>query len=112
MTAYVGGDSALYHYLYCNIDQDLLFTDQGSPPIVVATITIGTDGTVSSVELIYKRGPAEDDPHYGQTALKILSNMPAWKAGFINGKHVESQWNIPIYFRRSAYNRHCLCIGG
>ena len=109
---YVGGDSALYHYLYCNIDQDLLFADEGSPSIVVATITIGTNGTVNSVELIYKRGSAEDDPRYGQTALKILSNMPAWEAGFINGKHVESQWNIPIYFRLSAYNRYCLCIGG
>ncbi|MEM7571245.1 MAG: hypothetical protein AAF433_00040 [Bacteroidota bacterium] len=110
--SFIGGDSALYHYLYCQMDQELLATELTRTPYVVVLVTIGSDGSLAESQVVREGNGAENDLRYSQAAQRVLSTMPKWQPKIINGQALSSQWNIPIFFRQSAYNRHCLCTDG
>lgn len=61
---------------------------------VVAQFIVNADGTISNLKIKKSLDPACD-----KEALRVLSMMPAWRAGSHNGKPCRTMVAIPIVFK-------------
>lgn len=61
---------------------------------VIVKFVIGADGTVSDAQIIKGVSPSID-----KEALRIVSGMPKWIPGKVNGKAVASWFNLPLSFK-------------
>ncbi len=91
---YVGGDIALYTFLY----QRLKF-----PPNAVmkeCTVYVGfvinENGKLSDIAI--KKGFSSD---YNEEAVRVIKSMPKWKPGKQDGKPRKVSWVIPVRFKLS-----------
>jgi len=61
---------------------------------VVCSFVVEEDGTVSNLEVIKHIDPALD-----KEAVRVLSQMPKWNPGTIQGQAVRVKYTVPITFR-------------
>jgi protein TonB len=54
---------------------------------------VGSDGQIRDVKVLRGIGAGCDEE-----ALRVVNNMPPWKAGKQNGDKVNVQFNMPINF--------------
>lgn len=62
---------------------------------VLCSFIIGTDGKVSNIKVI--RGT--QDESLNREAMRVISEMPRWKAGKVGGQTVAVRCVLPIAFR-------------
>ncbi len=62
---------------------------------VLCSFIIGTDGKVSNIRVI--RG--SQDETLNREAMRVISEMPRWKAGKVDGQAVAVRCVLPIAFR-------------
>lgn len=62
---------------------------------VLCSFIIGTDGKVSNIKVI--RGA--QDESLNREAMRVISEMPRWKAGKVDGQTVAVRCVLPIAFR-------------
>ena len=62
---------------------------------VLCSFIIGTDGKVSNIKVI--RGA--QDESLNREAMRVISEMPRWKAGKVGGQTVAVRCVLPIAFR-------------
>lgn len=62
---------------------------------VLCSFIIGTDGKVSNIRII--RGSADES--LNREAMRVISEMPRWKAGKVGGQTVAVRCVLPIAFR-------------
>lgn len=89
-----GGQGALMQYLTQNMrypEEAYKANEQGR---VIVKFVIGADGTVSDAQIIKGVSPSID-----KEALRIVSGMPKWIPGKVNGKAVASWFNLPLSFK-------------
>lgn len=89
------GDKDLLKYLNKNIEYPSAAKDMGVEGKIYVRFIVEKDGSISNVQVI-------NGPEFGglrEEAVRVVSNMPKWKAGRQNGMNVKV-WNIlPIVFK-------------
>ncbi len=89
-----GGEKALDAYLEKNLKYPAAALDNGIEGTVLVRFAVDETGKVYPPKVISNplgRGLEEE-------ALKVVSGMPAWKPGTIDGKNVKSRFTLPIKF--------------
>lgn len=89
-----GGTTALYKYVSDNIHYPEKAKADGVEGRVYVRFVIEADGSVTNVELLRKVSKECDEE-----ALRVVQNMPRWQPATKDGKHVRTQYVMPIYFQ-------------
>lgn len=89
------GDS-LQSYLKHNLIYPPLEKEQGKDGTVYIKFTIEKDGTISNV-LAVKEVPGA--PGLTNEAIRVISKMPRWTPGLMNGRPVRVEMTMPIRFK-------------
>lgn len=90
-----GGDSKLMKFINNTREYPKAAYDKGIQGRVTCSFVVNTDGTVSHISVL--RGV---EPSLNKEAMRILSKMPEWTPGKLNGQAVPTRviWSVP--FRR------------
>ena len=88
-----GGEAALMEYLGKNISYPQLARESNIQGTVYVTFVVEPNGSVSNVKTLKGIGGGCDEE-----AIRVVKNMPPWKAGKQRGKPVRVQFNLPIKF--------------
>ncbi len=94
MPEYPGGQTALMEYLNKNIKYPVVAQENGVQGRVVVKFVVGTDGSVSDVQVV-----RSVDPSLDREAIRVVSSMPKWIPGKQNGQAVRVYYNLPVTFR-------------
>jgi protein TonB len=96
MPTFYGGEEGLTKYLGSSIRYPQFERDAGISGTVIVSFEINELGDVQNarVERGVKGGPGLD-----KEALRVINNMPKWKAGKKNGSPAVIQMTYPIKFR-------------
>ena len=88
-----GGEAKLMEYLGKNIQYPPVARESNIQGTVFVTFVVEPDGSVSNVKTLRGIGGGCDEE-----AMRVVRNMPKWKAGKQRGKPVRVQFNLPIRF--------------
>ncbi len=90
-----GGDNAMMSYINKERRYPRQAYDAGIEGRVLCAFIVMPNGSISNIEVL--RGVEES---IDKEAVRIIKNMPAWKAGKISGNAVPVYCIVPISFRR------------
>ena len=90
---FIGGHGAFLRYLESNINFSNLTAGKKNYGRVFMTMIVEKNGSLSNIEALKGLGYGCDEE-----AIRVLQNMPNWKAGRQNGKAVRVKYNLPITF--------------
>ncbi|MBD78504.1 MAG: hypothetical protein CL840_06270 [Crocinitomicaceae bacterium] len=93
MPKYPGGEEAMYQYLAKTVKYPPMAKDAGIQGIVYATFVVRRDGRVVDIRVLRGIGGGCDEE-----AIRVIGQMPKWKAGTQRGRRVSVQYNLPIRF--------------
>jgi periplasmic protein TonB len=88
-----GGPSALMQYLQSNLKYPTMAREAGIQGTVFVTFVVERDGSITDVRILRGVGGGLDEE-----AVRVVRNMPKWKAGRQRGQSVRVQFNLPIRF--------------
>lgn len=91
-----GGEKERLKFLQKNIKYPQMARESGIQGKVFVTFVVEANGAISSVKILRGIGGGCD-----QEAVRVIKNMPKWKAGKQRGKPVRVQFNMPIKFTLS-----------
>lgn len=94
MPSFVGGQAALMMFINEHLKYPEICEENGIQGRVVCSFVVEEDGTVSNLEVIKHIDPALD-----KEAVRVLSQMPKWNPGAIQGQAVRVKYTVPITFR-------------
>jgi protein TonB len=96
MPEFEGGEDALTNYLANNIQYPKAEKAKKIEGKVVVGFIIEPSGEISNIKAIKypTNGQALADE-----AIRVVKNMPKWKAGKENGKLVKVAYSLPIMFK-------------
>ena len=94
MPSFPGGETKLFEYLKKNINYPAIARENGIQGRVYVTFVVDKDGKIKNAKILRGGlgGGLEEE------ALRVVRAMPDWKAGKQNGRAVQVQYNLPIYF--------------
>lgn len=90
-----GGDRALSHYLQQNIRYPKVSRNAGTQGKVFVSFVINIDGSIQDVEILKSSG----DMYLDREAVRLVTCMPRWKPGRVNGLPVRVRYVQPVSFR-------------
>lgn len=90
---FMGGDKARIQFLVDNIIYPRKARQKDISGIVYITFFVDKDGTVQDVSIIKGVHPLLDNE-----AMRVVSKMPAWIPGKIDGENARIQFNMPLKF--------------
>jgi protein TonB len=93
MPTFPGGEEKLFDYLRKNIKFPPVARENGIQGRVFVTFVVDKDGKVKDAKILRGIGGGCDEE-----ALRVIRNMPDWKAGKQNGRPVSVQYNLPVNF--------------
>lgn len=91
MPEYPGGNEALQEYISLNLKYPALKEVSGK---VFVSFVVDKKGKVTDV-----RVKNEVDAALAKEAVRLVKSMPLWTPGKLEGKPVNVQLNLPIYFK-------------
>lgn len=94
MPEYPGGSVAMIRFISQNLKYPTISQENGVQGRVIVRFTVGRDGSVYNVRVI--RGV---DVYLDKEAVRIVSSMPPWTPGMMEGKPVNVDYTVPINFR-------------
>lgn len=94
MPQFPGGNEALLNYLRTNIKYPSVCRENHIQGRVIVTFIINKDGSVETPRVV--RGVHGD---LDNEALRVISLMPTWLPGRLNGEPVRVIYSIPVNFR-------------
>ncbi|MCM1368740.1 MAG: energy transducer TonB [Candidatus Amulumruptor caecigallinarius] len=88
-----GGDALLIKFINDTREYPKAAYDKGVQGRVTCSFVVNIDGSVSHISVL--RGV---EPSLNKEAIRILSKMPEWKPGKINGQTVPTRvvWSVPF----------------
>ena len=92
---YPGGQTSLEDYINNNLEYPQDALDNGIQGTVDVKFTIDENGKVGNVQT----SGAPLGHGLEEAAMKVVSNLPNWTPGMINGKKVKAWYTLPITFR-------------
>lgn len=95
MPEFKGGREAMVRYISGNIHYPESAIEQGISGKVYVKFVVDKKGNISNVSIF--RG-LEGCPECNEEVLRVVSEMPKWKPGKLNGKKVNCWFNMPIGF--------------
>lgn len=93
MPEYPGGNEAMIQYLSSNIVYPDAMKKAGLQGTVFVGFIVEKDGIISEVKVLKGIGGGCDEE-----AVRVISEMPAWKPGMQEGKAVRVQYTLPIKY--------------
>ena len=90
---YKDGLKAMYKFMSDNVKYPTIARENGIEGTVYVGFVIGKDGAIRDVAV--KRGIGGG---CNEEAVRVISMMPAWKAGKQNGKAVSVAFTLPVKF--------------
>lgn len=93
MPVYTYGDRELSNFIAHNIRYPKEALQQGIEGRILCSFIVGTDGSISNIEVVNGLNPALDDE-----AIRVLGLMPRWIPGENNGEKVNVKCLLPIDF--------------
>lgn len=94
MPEYPGGMGELMMYLAKNLQYPDAAKAKGIEGKVIVRFTVDATGKVVNPTVI--KGV---DPLLDAEAVRVVGTLPAWKPATIKGKHVDSQFVVPVAFK-------------
>lgn len=95
MPSYPGNNDALSNYINTNLKYPEQAIDNNVEGTVQVQFVVDRDGKVSDVKTIgNKLGYGLDEE-----AVTVVSNLPKWTPGKVNGKNVKTRLTIPITYK-------------
>jgi protein TonB len=91
MPEYPGGSEALQEYISLNLKYPALKEVSGK---VFVSFVVDRKGKVIDVKV-----KNEVDAALAKEAIRLVKAMPLWTPGKLDGKPVNVQMNLPIYFK-------------
>ena len=88
-----GGEEGLFKFLSDNVKYPTMARESNVSGTVFVTFVVEPDGSVSNVKLLRGIGGGCDEE-----AMRVVKQMPRWKAGKQRGRPVRQQYNLPIKF--------------
>jgi protein TonB len=101
MPVYVGGESRFFEFLQKNIQYPPNAKDQGVSGTVYVGFVINTDGNVENVKILRGIGTECDEE-----VIRLISSMPKWIPGKIDGELVKVQYSLPVHFRLGPFKKN------
>ncbi|MGL4596137.1 MAG: energy transducer TonB, partial [Bacteroidia bacterium] len=95
MPSFVGGEEAMIAYIRSNIHYPEFEKESGKQGLVFISFIVEKDGSISTVQA---RKEVPDAPGLTKEAIRLVSSMPNWTPGKINGRIVRTTMNLPIRF--------------
>lgn len=91
--SFPGGDSELMKFINNTREYPKTAYERGIQGRVTCSFVVNADGTVSHISVI--RGV---EPSLNKEAIRILSRMPEWTPGKLNGHNVPTRvvWSVPF----------------
>ncbi len=97
MPEFPGGQKALMHYIYTHINYPDSALKNNIHGIVYVRMVVEPDSTLSDIKVVKGIGYGCNDE-----AMRVVSNMPKWIPGKMNGKNVRVAYMLPVIFRINA----------
>lgn len=94
MPEFEGGEEKMREFLSKNLQYPPNARENGIEGRVVLKFAVGTDGKISQIEALTKKGWGLEEE-----AIRVVKMMPPWKAGKQNGKAVNVWFNLPVSFK-------------
>lgn len=88
-----GGESAMYEWISNNIRYPDLYFDVCIAGTIVVQVVIEKDGLISDVKVVKSL-----DPPLDKEVIRLVSIMPKWKPGKLDGQNVRVAFKIPVKF--------------
>ena len=93
MPSFPGGESALYEFLESNKQYPEEAKRNNEHGIVIVTFWVEKDGTITNARILRGCTPSLD-----AEALRLVSTMPKWTPGKMNGELKRVSFSLPIRF--------------
>lgn len=90
-----GGDTQLMRFINATRQYPKLAYDRGIQGRVTCSFVVNVDGSISHVSVL--RGV---EPSLNKEAIRIISKMPEWKPGKLNGQTVPTRVIRSVPFRK------------
>ena len=98
MPEFPGGQNALDNYVNNHVEYPQQAIDDNTAGTIRVSFVVDEKGNITRAHIIgNKLGNGLDEQ-----ALKVVSNMPTWKPGKVNGKNVKTRLELPIAFQVEA----------
>lgn len=97
MAQFPGGDSAMMKWIADNIRYPQAALDEGIQGRVTLQFVVEKDGSITSPRVVRSR-----DPELDREALRLVSTMPTFTPGIVDGKPVRSYFTLPVTFKLPA----------
>ncbi len=94
MPQFIGGERAMTDFILSNVKYPTLSREKNIQGVVFLRLEVGKDGKVQNINIKKSVYPDID-----QEAISVVSKMPNWTPGTINGEPVEMSVTIPINFK-------------
>ncbi|MDO5036605.1 MAG: energy transducer TonB [Porphyromonas sp.] len=88
-----GGIDAMYKWLSDNVVYPEIAAKNNIQGRVIVSFIVEKDGSISNVKIV--RG----DPSLDQEAKRVVSSMPRWEPGTVDGLPMRTRASIPVTFR-------------
>lgn len=92
--SFPGGEEACKQWLAKNVRYPQECVMNGIQGRVIASFIVTKDGSIEDIKILFS--PARE---MSKEAIRILSKMPKWTPGTLNGEAVSSLHSFPIAFR-------------
>lgn len=89
-----GGNTAMMKFLGDNIKYPVIAQENGIQGRVICNFVVEKDGSITDVQVV--RGV---DPSLDREAMRVIQQMPRWKAGKQRGQAVRVRFTLPVVFR-------------
>ena len=92
--AFPGGQKAMMEYLMKNIKYPAICQEMGIQGRVVVGFVVNKDGSIQDVTVLSSVNEKLD-----AEAIRVVSSMPAWTPGEMQGQKVRTKFQLPVTFR-------------
>jgi len=89
-----GGQKAMMEYLMKNIKYPAICQEMGIQGRVVVGFVVNKDGSIQNVTVLSSVNEKLD-----AEAIRVVSSMPAWTPGEMQGQKVRTKFQLPVTFR-------------
>jgi protein TonB len=97
-----GGEAGLIKFISENVRYPKDEKNRGIQGLVIIMFIIDKEGKPGNIK-VYKG--ITNGPGLEKEALRVVSMMPMWKPGIVNGKKVSGMYNLPIAFSLRKHKR-------
>lgn len=94
MPQFPGGPTGLIKYLSEKLVYPKLAEKNGIQGRVITSFVVNKDGSITDVKVV-----RSVDSLLDKEAVRVVSSMPKWIPGTLNGKAVRVKYHIPVTFR-------------